>query len=243
MFGTILHEDLHWYNALDQEGAAGFQDQALEYLANGLGFENVDEMIRGKLNDYAAQGLTYNQAAEELIADAVGGIFTTPEDVTRFAEFQRAQAEKAQRLAEAEKKALQDAYFAHAEKAMDNLRAAKENAAALKSEGAAKGVRFQLQEGEETLEKQLYDHLEQLSKMEPVSDITGKEIAYGETNKENAENIVKFFEFIGGKVERTGFGVVELSRKGAKARKRPSETNCSGSNSRRDPAWTTDRIC
>ena len=258
VFGTILHEDLHWYNALDQEGAAGFQDQALEYLANGLGFENVDEMIRGKLNDYAAQGLTYNQAAEELIADAVSGIFTTPEDVARFAEFQWAQAEKnegkagtihkvmnavkemlnqiigkakevltldpenkaalkAQRLAEAEKKALQDAYFAHAEKAMDNLRAAKENAAALKSEGAAKGVRFQLQEGEETLEKQLYDHLEQLSKMEPVSDITGKEIAYGETNKENAENIVKFFEFIGGKVERTGFGVVELSRKGAKA--------------------------
>lgn len=185
VFGTILHEDLHWYNALDQEGAAGFQDQALEYLANGLGFENVDEMIRGKLNDYAAQGLTYNQAAEELIADAVSGIFTTPEDVVRFAEFQRAQAEKnegkagtihkvmnavkemlnqiigkakevltldpenkaalkAQRLAEAEKKALQDAYFAHAEKAMDNLRAAKENAAALKSEGAAQGVRYSL---------------------------------------------------------------------------------------------------
>ena len=185
VFGTILHEDLHWYNALDQEGAAGFQDQALEYLANGLGFENVDEMIRGKLNDYAAQGLTYNQAAEELIADAVSGIFTTPEDVVRFAEFQRAQAEKnegkagtihkvmnavkemlnqiigkakevltldpenkaalkAQRLAEAEKKALQDAYFAHAEKAMDNLRAAKENAAVLKSEGAAKGIRFEI---------------------------------------------------------------------------------------------------
>ena len=185
VFGTILHEDLHWYNALDQEGAAGFQDQALEYLANGLGFESVDEMIRGKLNDYAAQGLTYNQAAEELIADAVSGIFTTPEDVARFAEFQWAQAEKnegkagtihkvmnavkemlnqiigkakevltldpenkaalkAQRLAEAEKKALQDAYFAHAEKAMDNLRAAKENAAALKSEGAAQGVRYSL---------------------------------------------------------------------------------------------------
>ncbi len=185
VFGTILHEDLHWYNALDQEGAAGFQDQALEYLATGLGFESVDEMIRGKLNDYAAQGLTYNQAAEELIADAVSGIFTTPEDVARFAEFQWAQAEKnegkagtihkvmnavkemlnqiigkakevltldpenkaalkAQRLAEAEKKALQDAYFAHAEKAMDNLRAAKENAAALKSEGAAQGVRYSL---------------------------------------------------------------------------------------------------
>ena len=33
---------------------------------------------------------------------------------------------KAKRLAEAEKRALQDEYFAHAEKAMDNLRAAKE---------------------------------------------------------------------------------------------------------------------
>ena len=194
VFGTILHEDLHWYNALDQEGAAGFQDQALEYLANGLGFENVDEMIRGKLNDYAAQGLTYNQAAEELIADAVGGIFTTPEDVTRFAEFQRTQAEKnegkagtihkvmnavkemlnqiigkakevltrdpenkaalkAQRLAEAEKKALQDAYFAHAEKAMDNLRAAKENAAALKSEEKAKGTRYQIESEEEKADR------------------------------------------------------------------------------------------
>ena len=258
VFSTVLHEDYHWYNALDADGAKALQDTALEYLARNEGFENVDEMIREKLKDYAAQNLTYDQAAEELVADSWSGIFESPEDMTRWAEFQRGQAEKnagkagtihkvmtavkemlnsiigrakevlardpenraalkAQRLAEAEKRALQDAYFAHAEKAMDNLRAAKENAAALKSEGAAQGVRFQLQEGEETLEKQLNDHLEQLSEMKPVSDITGKEIAYGATNKENAENIVKFFESIGGKVERTGFGVVELSRKGAKA--------------------------
>ena len=258
VFSTVLHEDYHWYNALDADGAKALQDTALEYLARNEGFENVDEMIREKLKDYAAQNLTYDQAAEELVADSWSGIFESPEDMTRWAEFQRAQAEKnagkagtihkvmtavkemlnsiigrakevlardpenraalkAQRLAEAEKRALQDAYFAHAEKAMDNLRAAKENAAALKTEGAAQGVRFRLQEGEETLEKQLNDHLEQLSEMEPVSDITGKEIAYGATNKENAENIVKFFESIGGKVERAGFGVVELSRKGAKA--------------------------
>ena len=185
VFGTVLHEDYHWYNALDAEGAKAVQNTALEYLAKSEGFENVDELIRDKVKDYAAQGLTYEQAAEELVADSWRGIFDSAESVTRWAEFQRAQAEKnadkagtihkvmtavkemlngiisrakealtldpenraalkAQRLAEAEKRALQDAYFAHAEKAMDNLRAAKENAAALKSEGAAKSIRFEI---------------------------------------------------------------------------------------------------
>ena len=185
VFGTVLHEDYHWYNALDAEGAKAVQNTALEYLAKSEGFENVDELIRDKVKDYATQGLTYEQAAEELVADSWRGIFDSAESVTRWAEFQRAQAEKnagkagtihkvmtavkemlngiisrakealtldpenraalkAQRLAEAEKRALQDAYFAHAEKAMDNLRAAKENAAALKSEGAAQRVRYSL---------------------------------------------------------------------------------------------------
>ena len=45
---------------------------------------------------------------------------------------------KAKRLAEAEKRTLQDEYFAHAE----NLRTAKENAAALKTESAAKSCFF-----------------------------------------------------------------------------------------------------
>ena len=258
VFATILHEDFHWYNALDAEGAKALMDRALEYLAESEGYENVDRMIRDKMQDYAAQNLTYEQAAEELVADSWSGIFETVEDMTRWAQFQRAQADKnagkagtitkavnavkqllnsiiskakeiltidpenraalhAKNLAQAQKKALQDAYFAHAEKAMENLRAAKENAAAIEGNGAAQGVRFQLAEGEETLEKQLNEHLKQLDRMEPVATITGNEVAYGATNKENAENIVRYFESIGGKVERDGFGVVELSRKGAKA--------------------------
>lgn len=185
VFGTILHEDFHWYNALDTEGAKVLMDRALEYLAESEGYENVDRMIREKMQDYAAQNLTYEQAAEELVAESWSGIFETVEDVTRWAQFQRAQADKnadkagtitkavnavkellnsiiskakeilnkepenraalhAKNLAQAQKKALQDAYFAHAEKAMDNLRAAKENAAAIKSNGAAKGVRFEI---------------------------------------------------------------------------------------------------
>ena len=260
IFGTVLHEDYHWYNALDAEGARTLQEHALEYLAKSSGYESLDEMIRAKLRDYSAQSLTYEQAAEELVADAWRGIFDSEESFKRWVTFQRGQAEKnagksgaihkvmeqvrqmldglisrakevltadpddraalkAKRLAEAEKRTLQDEYFAHAEKAMDNLRTAKENAAALKTKSAAegRGVRFQLQEGEETLEKQLNRNLLRLEQMSPVIEITGKEIAYGATSKENAENIVRFFESVGGKVERDGFGVIELTRKGAKA--------------------------
>ncbi len=187
IFGTVLHEDYHWYNALDSEGARSLQDHALTYLAQMDGYESVDEMIRDKMGVYASQKLTYEQAAEELVADAWRGIFATEADFKRWVEFQRGQAEKnagvkgsvhkvmnrvknllsdiisrakevltidpsnaaalkAKRLAEAQRRTLQDEYFAHAEKAMDTLRAAKENAAALKNEGAAEqqGVRYSL---------------------------------------------------------------------------------------------------
>ena len=186
-FGTVLHEDYHWYNALDSEGAKTLQDHALLYLAKSSGFETVDEMVREKMTDYAQQNLTYEEAAEELVGDAWRGIFSNESDFKRWVEFQRGQAEKncgragtirtvmnrvkemlggiisrakevltldpdnraalkAQRLAENERKILQDEYFAHAEKAMDNLRSAKENAAALKTESAAEGqgVRYSI---------------------------------------------------------------------------------------------------
>ena len=260
IFGTVLHEDYHWYNALDAEGARTLQEHALEYLAKSSGYESLDEMVRAKLEDYSAQSLTYEQAAEELVADAWRGIFDSEESFKRWVTFQRGQAEKnagksgaihkvmeqvrqmldglisrakevltinpdnraalkAKRLAEAEKRTLQDEYFAHAEKAMDNLRTAKENAAALKTESAAEkqGVRFKLGEGEETLEKQLNRSLKELDEMKPVAQITGEEVQYGKTGKENTENIVRFFESIGGKVTREGFGTVELVRAGAKA--------------------------
>lgn len=260
IFGTVLHEDYHWYNALDAEGARTLQEHALEYLAKSSGYESLDEMVRAKLEDYSAQSLTYEQAAEELVADAWRGIFDSEESFKRWVTFQRGQAEKnagksgaihkvmeqvrqmldglisrakevltinpdnraalkAKRLVEAEKRTLQDEYFAHAEKAMDNLRTAKENAAALKTESAAEkqGVRFKLGEGEETLEKQLNRSLKELDEMKPVAQITGEEVQYGKTGKENTENIVRFFESIGGKVTREGFGTVELVRAGAKA--------------------------
>ena len=94
IFGTVLHEDYHWYNALDAEGARTLQEHALEYLAKSSGYESLDEMIRTKLRDYSAQSLTYEQAAEELVADAWRGIFDSEESFKRWVTFQRGQAEK-----------------------------------------------------------------------------------------------------------------------------------------------------
>ena len=258
VFGTALHEDWHWYNALDTEGAKAVQQHVMEYLAKSEGFENIDELIRNKLSDYAQQGLTYGEAAEELVADAWRGIFDSEESFKRWVEFQRGQAEKnagragtirkvmnavkdllsdivsrakevlakdpenraalkAQRLAEAEKRALQDEYFAHAEKAMDALRAAKENAAALKSEGAAQGVRFQLHEGKDSLVEQMNGHLDELEEMKPVATIEGTEVSFGKTRNENISNVEEFFDSIGNKVIRENFGTVELTKSGARA--------------------------
>ena len=220
VFSTVLHEDYHWYNALDAEGAKTLQDHALLYLAQKNGYENIDEMIRAKMGDYAAQSLTYEQAAEELVADAWGGIFDSEESVRRWAQFQRAQADKnagragsihkvmqqvktmleniiskakevlridpentaakkAQRLAEAEKRALQEEYFAHAEKAMDNLRAAKasenKNAAALKTEDAAEklGTRFEIDKGFEKA----------IDELDVNAKVWSKQILVGSTSK------------------------------------------------------------
>ena len=220
VFSTVLHEDYHWYNALDAEGAKTLQDHALLYLAQKNGYENIDEMIRAKMGDYAAQSLTYEQAAEELVADAWGGIFDSEESVRRWAQFQREQADKnagragsihkvmqqvktmleniiskakevlridpentaarkARRLAEAEKRALQEEYFAHAEKAMDNLRAAKaaenKNAAALKTEDAAEklGTRFEIDKGFEKA----------IDELDVNAKVWSKQILVGSTSK------------------------------------------------------------
>lgn len=259
IFGTVLHEDYHWYNALDTEGARTLQEHALEYLAKSSGYESLDEMIRAKLQDYSAQSLTYEQAAEELVADAWRGIFDSEESFKRWVTFQRGQAEKnagksgtihkvmeqvrqmldglisrakevltidpdnraalkAKRLAEAEKRALQDEYFAHAEKAMDNLRTAKENAAALKTESAAekKGMRFQLHEGKNSLVEQMNKNLTQLEQMETAAVIKGTEVSFGTSRKENIANVAAYFDSLGNRVERSEFGTVELTAKGAR---------------------------
>lgn len=98
-----------------------------------------------------------------------------------------------------------------------SLRAAKENAAAIESNGAAKGVRFRLHEGKDSLAEQMNNHLSELEEMDAVADIRGTEVLFGKSRAENITNIVDYFNKLGNKVEREGFGVVELTKNGARA--------------------------
>ena len=149
VFGTVLHEDWHWYNALDAEGAKALQQHVLEYLAKSEGFENIDELIRAKLADYAQQNLTYGEAAEELVADAWRGIFDSEESFKRWVEFQRGQAEKNAGRAGAIRKvmnAVKDLLNDIVSRAKEVLAKDPENRAALKAQRLAEAEKRALQE-------------------------------------------------------------------------------------------------
>ena len=149
VFGTVLHEDWHWYNALDAEGAKALQQHVLEYLAKSEGFENIDELIRAKLADYAQQNLTYGEAAEELVADAWRGIFDSEESFKRWVEFQRGQAEKNAGRAGAIRKvmnAVKDLLNGIVSRAKEVLAKDPENRAALKAQRLAEAEKRALQE-------------------------------------------------------------------------------------------------
>ena len=99
---------------------------------------------RGQAEKNAGKSGAIHKVMEQ-VRQMLDGLISRAKEVLTINPDNRA-ALKAKRLAEAEKRTLQDEYFAHAEKAMDNLRAAKENAAALKTESAAEkqGVRFSI---------------------------------------------------------------------------------------------------
>ena len=65
----------------------------MEYLPRARAFENIDELIRINFPT-THSGLTYGEAAEELVADAWRGILTAMASFKRWVEFQRGQAEK-----------------------------------------------------------------------------------------------------------------------------------------------------
>lgn len=99
---------------------------------------------RGQAEKNAGKSGAIHKVMEQ-VRQMLDGLISRAKEVLTINPDNRA-ALKAKRLAEAEKRTLQDEYFAHAEKAMDNLRTAKENAAALKTESAAEkqGVRFSI---------------------------------------------------------------------------------------------------
>lgn len=92
--GTVMHETLHELNSWDSKGAQELIDRFGQYLVQQNGMDSVQQLVQGYLDRYANAGqkLTYNQAMEEITADAVCTIFGTEESFKTFLRVQAAEA-------------------------------------------------------------------------------------------------------------------------------------------------------
>ena len=91
---TVLHETLHEVNSWDAKGGQELIDTFEHYLVQQNGMETVQQLVESYLDRYerAGQSLTYNQAMEEITADAMQSIFGSEES---FRDFLRQQAAEA----------------------------------------------------------------------------------------------------------------------------------------------------
>ena len=97
---TVMHETFHALNQWSAETGQAVMDRLLNYLVQQSGAESTEKLIQSYLDRYAEAGqqLTYNQALEEITADAMETVFGTAES---FRDFVRQQAAEAQMNADA----------------------------------------------------------------------------------------------------------------------------------------------
>ena len=100
---TVMHETLHELNRWDNAGGQELIDTFEHYLVQQNGMDSVQELVQSYLDRYerAGQQLTYNQAMEEITADAMRSIFGTEEE---FRNYVRQQAAEARMNAQAQKR-------------------------------------------------------------------------------------------------------------------------------------------
>lgn len=91
---TVMHETLHELNRWDNAGGQELIDTFEHYLVQQNGMDSVQELVQSYLDRYerAGQQLTYNQAMEEITADAMRSIFGTEEDFRNYVRKQAAEA-------------------------------------------------------------------------------------------------------------------------------------------------------
>ena len=97
---TVMHETFHALNQWSAETGQAVMDRLLNYLVQRNGAESTEKLIQSYLDRYAEAGqqLTYNQALEEITADAMETVFGTAES---FRDFVRQQAAEARMNADA----------------------------------------------------------------------------------------------------------------------------------------------
>ena len=97
---TVMHETFHMLNEWSPETGQAVMDRLLTYLVQQNGMESTEKLVESYLARYEDSGvkMTWNQALEEITADAMETVFGTADG---FRNFVRKQAEEAKMNAKA----------------------------------------------------------------------------------------------------------------------------------------------
>ena len=90
----MMHETFHALNEWSPETGQAVMDRLLKYLVEANGMESTEKLVQSYLDRYAASGqkVTYNQALEEVTADAMETVFGDAESFRNFVSQQAAEA-------------------------------------------------------------------------------------------------------------------------------------------------------
>ena len=97
---TVMHETFHMLNEWSPETGQAVMDRLLTYLVQQNGMESTEKLVESYLGRYEDSGvkMTWNQALEEITADAMETVFGTADG---FRDFVRQQAAEAKMNAKA----------------------------------------------------------------------------------------------------------------------------------------------
>lgn len=97
---TVMHETFHLLNEWSPETGQAVMDRMMKYLVQQNGMESTEKLVESYLARYEDSGvkMTWNQALEEITADAMETVFGTEDG---FRNFVRQQAEEAKMNSEA----------------------------------------------------------------------------------------------------------------------------------------------
>lgn len=91
---TVMHETFHMLNEWSPETGQAVMDRLLTYLVQQNGMESTEKLVESYLGRYEDSGvkMTWNQALEEITADAMETVFGTADGFRNFARQQAAEA-------------------------------------------------------------------------------------------------------------------------------------------------------
>lgn len=91
---TVMHETFHMLNEWSPETGQAVMDRLLTYLVQQNGMESTEKMVESYLGRYEDSGvkMTWNQALEEITADAMETVFGTADGFRNFVRQQAAEA-------------------------------------------------------------------------------------------------------------------------------------------------------